>query len=329
MARTTHRYTAYGLDIASDLELPELVSADERADGQEADLRIRLGETPERIEDPAESRVVWSARPGEWLQTINNVARYYVHDGGRELVVERLGGTDADLRAFLFGTALGAVLHQRGQFVLHASAVVLAGGHAVAVAGTAGAGKSTTLAALIGRGHRVLTDDKTAVRFGAGGPEVLPGYPTLRLWRDAVQRIGADPGDLPALREGMEKYLYRAEAFRHEPAPMRALVVLGARAGRGGPEEVESPAEPPEIVSTRVHGHQAVRTVLRQTYRRRIVSGSGLQAEHFQWAARLANAVSVVSIVRPRHGETVDAVADAVEAAVEAAAETAAEAPTV
>lgn len=316
---SVHRYTAYGLDIASDLELPELVAAAESRNGHEPDLRIRLGETPEQIEDPTESRVVWSARPGEWLQQIDGVARYYLHDDGRELVIERLGGTDADLRAFLFGTTLGAIFHQRGQFVLHACTVVLPDGAAVAVAGAAGAGKSTTLAALIARGHKVLTDDKTVVEFVDDGPIVLSGYPTLRLWRDAVERIGADPEGLPKLRDNMEKYLYRTGAFQHEPAPLRALVVLGQRRGKGGPEEIESAQEGAEIVTTEVHGHQAIHTVLRQTYRRRIVNGSGFQSEHFQWAAKLADAISVAHVVRPRHGDTVDAVADAVEAVVEGA----------
>ncbi len=307
----TYRYTAYGLDVESDLELPELVAADGTAAAP--DLRIRLGSVPPRLEDPTESRVLWSARPGEWLQAIDGVGRYYVHDGGRELVIERDGGTDADLRAFLFGTTLGAIFHQRGLFVLHACTVALPGG-AVAVAGAPGAGKSTTLAALLKRGHRVLSDDKTVVRFGADGPEVLAGYPTLRLWRDAVNRIGADPDDLPALREGMDKYLYRTQAFQHEPAPLLALVVLGTRrALRPGAPDAD--AEASELLSIPLHGHEAIRAVLRQTYRRRIVNGSGLQAEHFQWAARLADAVPVLRIVRPRHADTVEAIADAVEAA--------------
>lgn len=111
----------------------------------------------------------------------------------------------------------------------------------------------------------------------------------------------------------MEKYLYRTDAFQHEPAPMRALVVLGQRSVTGGPEEAET-AQTLGIVSTEMHGHQAIQTVLRQTYRRRIVNGSGFQSEHFQWAAKLADAVSITHVVRPRHGDTVDAVADAVEA---------------
>ena len=304
-----HRYTAYGLDIASDLELPELAAAD--ASREEADVRIRLGSTPERLEDPVESRIVWSARPGEWLQTIDGVARYYIHDEGRELVIERLGGSDADVRAFFFATTVAALLHQRGQFVLHACAVWVPDAGAVVIAGPAGAGKSTTLTALTERGCRVLSEDKTVVRFGAEGPEVLSGYPTLCLWRDAAQRIGADPSTLPPLREGIEKYLYRTPDFQHEPAPLRALVALNAKPGADG-----------DVKADEITAHQAIRTVLRQTYRRRIVNGLGFQAQQFQWAAQLVNAIPVIRVVRPRFRDTLAEIADIVEAAARTPAET-------
>ena len=309
-----YRYTAYGLDIASELELPELVAAADSFDAADADVRIRLGETPETLDAPAESRVVWSARPGEWLHTVPGIARYYIHDEGREVVIERRGGTDVDLRAFFFGTTLGALLHQRGLFALHASAVAIPGAGAVAIAGTSGSGKSTVLTALVRRGHNVLSEDKTVVRFADDGPEVLSGHPTLCLWRDAVMRIGEDPDALPPLREGMEKFLYRAPTFQHEPAPLRSIVVLNAKADGSG--EVKTEVEVSEITA-----HQAIRTVLRQTYRRLVVNGLGFQGQHFQWSARLADTVPIIKVVRLRHIETVDEIADAVEAAARSTAE--------
>ena len=129
----------------------------------------------------------------------------------------------------------------------------------------------------------MLSDDKTVVRFGADGPEVLSGFPAVRLWRDAVVRIGEAPEALPAVRAGIEKYLYRAPGFRTEPAPLRAVAVLRrAHDAEGG------------VDAERLAPHQAVRAVLEQTYRRRIVDGSGLRADHFRWAARLADAVPVI-----------------------------------
>ena len=308
-----HRYRAYGLAVTSEIELPELVP---EVGGGAPDLHVRLGGVPETLADPVEQRVTWAARPGAWLHEIEGVARYYVHDDGREVRIEPTGGSPADIRAFLFASTLGAVLHQRGQFVLHASAVVGPGGTAVAVAGPSGTGKSTSLAALTRRGYRLLTDDKLVVRFGPDGPEGLPGSPTVRLWPDAVRRLGVATDGLPTVREGIDKVLYRPGAFHSDPAPLRALVVLGRQ--RDSPPE----GTPATLAAERLAPHVAIRALLRQTYRRRIVDGSGMRTEHFAWAARLADSVAVFRLLRPRHGESVEAVADAVERALaDAAAE--------
>lgn len=314
MSDAPHHYVAYGLHVASDWALPELTEAPPAVAATAPDLRVIRGAVPDSIGEPREQRVTWAARPGAWRHEIPGVARYLVHDDGREVVVEPTGGTDADVRAFLFGSTLGAVLHQRQLFVLHGCAVATAHG-AVAVAGVSGAGKSTTLAELARRGHPVLSDDKTVVRFGEAGPEVLSGYPTLRLWEDAVVRLGEAPDDLAPLREGRRKYLYRAPAFRSEPAPLRIVVVLTAY------RPTAADGEEPAVRVERLGAHDAVQALLLQTYRRRIVDGSGLRAEHFAWTARLAGSVPIVQLDRPTPAETVGAVADAVERQLAAAAE--------
>ena len=307
-----HHYVAYGLHVASEWALPELAEAPPDVAATPPDLRVVRGAVPDEIGEPNEARVTWAARPGAWRHEIDGVARYLVHDDGREVVIEPTGGTEADVRAFLFGSTLGAVLHQRRQFALHGSAVAMAAG-AVVVMGSSGVGKSTTLAEMARRGHPVLSDDKTVVAFGDDGPEVLSGYPTLRLWEDAVSRIGEATDALPQLREGVQKFLYRADAFQAEPAPLRLLVSLHQRDEAAPDARPDAEDAPGGLLLERLGTHDAVGVVLRQTYRRRIVNGSGLRTKHFPWAARLAASVPVVRVVRPRHRETVAAVADLLE----------------
>lgn len=333
-----YRYTAYELDVASELELPELVAAEGTPSGP-PDLTIRLGEVPDEIEggvafwgqdtsatgggaptpagDGADPRPYWTVSPDAWLQEVDDVGRYYVHNRGTEVVIERTGGSDVALRCFLFGTVLGAIFHQRRQFVLHACAVSMPGG-AVALAGNPRAGKSTTMATLLTRGHELLSDDKTVLRPGPDGPEVLSGYPTMRLWGDAAERMGLDASELPELLPGMGKYLYRTPAFRREATPLRALVVLTTPrpVDKGGPEDIGGVQVRP------LASHRAVQTLLRQTYRRPILNGLGLQGEHFAWATKLGNTIPIVRVVRPRTGDTVTEVADAVEAVVASATAT-------
>lgn len=299
------RYVAYGLAVASEIRLPELVAG---GAGRAPDVTVCLGAVPAGLDGGLEAPAgaPWQVRPGAWLCSVPGVARFLVREG-REVRIEPAGGSPADVRAFLFGSALGALLHQRRMFVLHACAVALPGG-ALAVAGPSGAGKSTTLAELARRGHPVLSDDKTVVRFGDEGPEVLPGYPTLRLREDALERIGEAPDGLPRVRTGTPKRLYRAPAFRAEPAPLRLVAVLRAR-----------PAGASDLEASDLEAQDALGALIRQTYRRRIVAGSGLRAEHFAWAARLAGAVPVVRVVRRPGASTVRALADLLEARLEKA----------
>ena len=312
-----YHYVAYGLHVASSLALPELRPAPQEVATTEPDLRIGFGTVPDDIGEPLAERVTWAGRAGAWRHEIHGVSRYLVQKEGSEVVIERTGGTDADVRAFLFGTTLGAILHQRQMFVLHASAVVGPGG-AVVVAGRSGAGKSTTAVELARRGHPILSDDKTVVQFDADGtPMVLSGYPTTRLWEDAVERMGTAPSDLAPLREDARKYLYEVPAFQTEPAPLRAIVVLqpwneiSLDAHDPGDARLDAPGV---LVAERLQGPAAAKVLLKMTYRRRIVESAGLQVPHFAWAMRIAGAVPVVQVIRPRLAQTLGEVADAVEA---------------
>ena len=74
------------------------------------------------------------------------------------------GSLGSDIRVFLLGSCLGALLHQRGVLALHASAIETDQG-AVLFMGDSGMGKSTTLQAFIKRGYKMLADDITRGRF--------------------------------------------------------------------------------------------------------------------------------------------------------------------
>jgi hypothetical protein len=86
----------------------------------------------------------------------------------------------SDVQSYFVGPVFACLLRIRGVLCLHA-AVVAHGGRALALIGAKGAGKSTTSAALIGRGWRLLADDVGALGFEADRILVAPGYPRMRL----------------------------------------------------------------------------------------------------------------------------------------------------
>ncbi|MCP3936597.1 MAG: hypothetical protein GY708_14620 [Actinomycetia bacterium] len=290
-----HWYTAYGLTFASDIPLPELTETK----AGHADVRVVLGATPESIDNPTITRRFWSANDDEWLQTVEGVARYHVSDG-TTIAIEQWG-SDRDVRAYLFGSTIGALLHQRRWLTLHASSF-LVDGKAVLVAGQSGAGKSTTLAAVIERGFTMVTDDKTVVFPDGDRLVTVPGHPTVRLHEDAISGAGRSVDGLATLLDSGEKYLWRAPEIHEGTVEVGALYLLR----KGAVEEI--------AVSPMV-GHAAFRAILAATYRRPIVEGLGIGGLHFTLASRLADSVPIFRIVRPADGQTVAAVADVVTAA--------------
>ena len=188
MAATSYDYSVFGLHVRSELQLPELLELLEANSSARPQVAVRIGKVPDA---PA-------AGPGPHLTdgglllVIPEVARYFV-TGGAEIVVEPHPGVpNSNVRLFLLGSAMGALLHQRGLLPLHANAVEV-GGRAFAFMGKSGAGKSTLAASFHDRGFRIVADDVCVVGFDEGGrPQVRPGISRLRLWREALDATGRD-----------------------------------------------------------------------------------------------------------------------------------------
>jgi hypothetical protein len=144
--------------------------------------------------------------------------------------------TVEDAATYLLGPVLGLVLRLRGVPSLHASAVAI-GGVAVALVGPAGAGKSTTAAALVARGHALVSDDVLALRARGDGVLAQPAYPYLRLWPDIVPALYGPGAELPPLTPNWDKRGLRLDrAFHPDPLPLGAVYVLRDREpGPGAP----------------------------------------------------------------------------------------------
>ncbi|WP_182377700.1 hypothetical protein [Nocardioides sp. WS12] len=287
----TTLYSAYGLRLASEVALPEL-GAEITTPGP-ADIEIVLGAAA----GPSATATLLPL--GLWVDgdrigvDVPDVGRY-VCEGGSRIVVEPVVAVEPGvLKLFLLGTALGALMVQRGHLVLHGNAFRVGDACAVVV-GHSGAGKSTLAAEMHRRGHDILSDD--VVPIDAHGC-ALPGWPRLKLWQDALDRLGIDSSSYDRIRGSHAKFHVPIDRPPLGPLPVRWIYVLDKHRGL--------------LTITPLAGAAIFTSLHEHSYRKEILVGAHRQT-HLARSAALVATVRPARLDRPRGEDSVVASADAI-----------------
>ncbi len=190
----TYTYTTYGLTLRMPFPCPGLPAASADA---VPDVTVAYGTVPMNLEDAVAADdswtmgYSWQIAPGRFLLKAGmRAGRFLVEEGSRVVAERNPAAEDERIVFHLLHSVMAAVMRQRGLLVLHANVVLTPAG-AVVLSGKSGAGKSTTLAALLQSGCTMIADDIAVFCFGAtGSVEVLPGVAQMHLWEDAAERLG-------------------------------------------------------------------------------------------------------------------------------------------
>ena len=236
---------------------------------------------------------LWVSPQALWLQ-VPEVARFLVQDG-KEIFIDPVPNIDEDsIRVFLLGSALGALLFQRGHLVLHGNGIQVDGKCLVCV-GPSGAGKSTLAAAFRQRGYSLLADDVVPVDAQC---RAIPGFPRIKLWQDTADKLGIETQSLRRIRPDMEKFNFPlTEQDPLEPLPIRWVYILGSH-------------QQPTIESTLIKGMRRFQPLYRNTYRVRFLEGMALRPDHLKLCGQLASQIHLTRIIRPERGFELDQLVD-------------------
>ena len=272
-------YRLFDLHIRSDLELPELTAAEPV---EAVDIDISLGP----IADPIEGDDYRVGENGAGV-AIDGVARYWI-SRGREIVIQQEADSDPrNVRLYLLGSAMGALLHQRGLLPLHGNAVEI-NGSAFIFIGPSGAGKSTLAAAFHDRGLQVLADDVAVIGFDdRRGAVVRPGISRLRLWEQSLRASGRDAKDYEQSYSGdasFRKFDVPIASQLHS-RPLGAIYLL---------------ADGAAFAITQIEGAAAVQALFANTYRGAFVPAGGRPLAHWQAVVQLLGRVPVFELIRPK-----------------------------
>ena len=225
-----YTYIVYDLIMRLTFPCPILTLAPE---GAMPDVIVSEGTVPHALAAPHAEGNMWQAEPGRFLFSGGNHAGRFLAEGGMRVTLERNPAAEDEMLCFYFLDAvLAAIMRQRGLLVLHANAAVTPRG-AIAVSGKSGAGKSTTLAALLQHDCAMLSDDITALGLGDDGHvQVLPGVPQLHLSEDAAAGLGRNITGLPRHQWRRTKATIPTQAaMATQPARLRALYLLQTHMG--------------------------------------------------------------------------------------------------
>lgn len=242
-------YSAYGLHLRVNLPIPcwtELVTS------PVVDVQVWLREQPLWLSELQETKheIFYSSpyrdefgKPSITVWKLGDSAYFRIlyHDGTEFFVDQagtRIWGTWPeplaleDTAVFLRGPIMGFVLRLRGLTSLHASAVAV-DNQGIALVGQAGAGKSTTAAALGRLGYPIISDDIAPLLDRGDSILVQSGYPCLCLWPEAVNSLYGSPDALPLLTPNWTKRFLALDKngcrFQQKPLPLAAIYILRER----------------------------------------------------------------------------------------------------
>lgn len=279
-------YRAFGLEINSDLVLPELPT---RTGLTTPTVGIQSGDHSEwpALDASPHSTPTLQLAPGEWRLQLEGIGWFRASDG-QTLEWQRWDDSvsDRDLRTFLVTSGLGALAIQRGDLVLHGTALERAG-QAVLLLGHPAAGKSTLAWCLVERGWRLLSSELVVVDSQG---LIWPGLQQIKLWEDAAAGMGVDWQQLPPVRRSLKRYaaLPPRVACADQPVPLRCLYALHRA------KDTDPSRQTPEIrfrTSSCLTQQQALLSLRNQAFQARAVRGMAMEARLFTQAAALARMV--------------------------------------
>lgn len=277
-------YQAFGLNILSEVPLKELTKVDILKNP--VDIVIERADLSELWSELSLNNKKMVVQENLFVFELPNVAIFCIKDGNK-IIVSPMDNSDEDqIRLYILGTCMGALLLQRKVLPLHGSAVVI-DGKAYAFIGESGAGKSTLASAFLERGYQLLTDDVIAITSNEPIPMVTPSYPQQKLWQESLEQFGMDASQYRPLFQRQTKYSIPViSKFSTEPIPLAAVFEL-------------IKTDPSTMELKPIIKLDRLRTLYTHTYRHFLVQRFGLLEWHFNTCTDIVNHIDLYRLSRP------------------------------
>ncbi|RLL42775.1 aldolase [Oceanobacillus piezotolerans] len=276
-------YTAFGLNISSIYDLPELYLTNKTT----PDITIIKQDLTKQWAQFSEPNRYFYVSEKLCLFQVPEVAIFKIENGNTISVSPYPNTHDDQIRLYLLGTCMGAILMQRNILPLHGSAIAI-NGKAYAIVGDSGAGKSTLASAFLKRGYQLLSDDVIALTLNEREiPIVTPSYPQQKLWQESLNHFGMESQKLRPIIERETKFAVPVKSqFISRPMPLAGVIELTKK--ESGQTEIMP-----------IQDLERLHKIFTHTYRNFLIQRFGIMEWHFNTSAKMVNKLDFFQIRRP------------------------------
>ncbi|SDO00195.1 HPr kinase/phosphorylase [Alkalicoccus daliensis] len=285
-------YQAFGLNIFSSFPLKGM----KEAAFDMMDVFIERKDLAAEWEEKAAPGTHFVFDPVRVLFKIDDAGIFAVERGVLIEFHPFISTSESKIRLYLMGSCMGILLMQRNILPMHGSALNIYG-KAVIITGDSGAGKSTTAAALMKKGCRLISDDVIPVHWETETPKIFPAYPQQKLWKKSLDAFGIKDNNFEPVIEREEKFnVPVVDQFENKPLPVGGIFELICSDNKN-------------INVTRISGLSGIELLYKNTYRNFFIAPCGWEEWHFQAMVKLAAAADIHSIQRPKETFTAEEIA--------------------
>ncbi|MBP1967048.1 aldolase [Paenibacillus aceris] len=279
-------YQAFGFIVTSEFELPELTQISGTDDVPDIVIEVHdLSNLWNRLEV---KNGVFTANEQRVIFRVPHVAIFCIQEGKKIIISPAIGSDIDEIRLYVLGSCMGALLLQRKILPLHGSAVAI-DGKAYAIVGESGAGKSTLASAFLQRGYQLLSDDVVAIYLSPNDqtPYVIPSFPQQKMWQESLEHFGLDTTHYRPLFQRETKFSIPVLSnFCSTPLPLAGVFELFK-------------SEKHEVEVHRVSKLESLYVLYSHTFRNVLVHSLDLQAWHFETTVKIGAQIEIFRLQRP------------------------------
>ncbi|MFP7473349.1 aldolase [Niallia taxi] len=284
MILQTNIYHAFGFKINSEIDLPELPEA--IIYKKENTIHIKWGNLENMWKMLSTDKNPFVVAENFVLFRVEGTAIFLIENGNSIIVSPLQSQKEEEIRLYILGTCMGALLLQNRIYTLHGS-VVSIDERAYGIVGYCGAGKSTLARALVKRGYKLISDDIIPVVIQPQGPCVIPSYPYQKLWEDSITQFNMDTNRYKPIVQREKKYSVPIKNnFENNILPLEGIFILN--------KQQEDKVKIEDVSNLR-----GLQELFTHTYRNFLVQSLGIMNWHFNTSVQILKRVTLFNITRP------------------------------